>query len=298
VRYATATAFRTALEQRLLSTARESGVPLVRLRKLVVFDRLLARLVVVGSGRWTLKGAVALQFRLGTQFRTTMDLDLARYDGASAARADLLAAESLELGDYFGFATRQLRPLNPEIQRGVVRYHVTAQVAGRPFEDITVDISLSDPVVAEPELLRGPNLLAFADIAPVEAPTLPLPLHIADKVHAYTRAHAGHPSTRVKDLVNLVVIARFLAVRAGELSRAIEAIFTGYGTHPLPSALPPPPAQWHAPFATFADDVGLEPEVGVAYGHARAFLDPVLSHAVADDATWYPERQTWDAVPC
>ncbi|MPZ12897.1 MAG: hypothetical protein GEU73_00455 [Chloroflexi bacterium] len=130
MKYATATAFRTALERRLLTTARDAGVPLVRLRKLVVFDRLMARLLVVGSGRWTLKGAVALHLRLGMQFRTTMDMDLARHDTEAAVRADFLAAESLEIDDYFTFTTRQVRPPGPSDQAGVVRYHVTAQLAG------------------------------------------------------------------------------------------------------------------------------------------------------------------------
>lgn len=73
MRYATASAFRTALEQRLLATARQGGVPLVRLRKIVAFERLLARLMAAAPDRWVLKGAVALHFRVGPQFRTTRD---------------------------------------------------------------------------------------------------------------------------------------------------------------------------------------------------------------------------------
>jgi len=46
VRYETAAAFRQALEQRLLTRSKETGSSLVRLRKTVVFDRLLARLAV------------------------------------------------------------------------------------------------------------------------------------------------------------------------------------------------------------------------------------------------------------
>lgn len=76
MRYASAGAFRTALEQRLLRQSEQAAVPLVRLRTLVVFDRLLARLMVVAPERWILKGAVALHYRVGPTFRTTRDLDL------------------------------------------------------------------------------------------------------------------------------------------------------------------------------------------------------------------------------
>jgi hypothetical protein len=45
VRYATASAFRMALERRLLDRSRKTGASLSRLRKDVTFDRLLARLL-------------------------------------------------------------------------------------------------------------------------------------------------------------------------------------------------------------------------------------------------------------
>jgi hypothetical protein len=91
MRYARAGAFRTALERRLLTQAEQTGVPLVRLRKLVTFDRLIARLIAVAPDRWILKGAVALHFRVGPHFRSTMDLDLGRHDDEE--RAAQLAVE-------------------------------------------------------------------------------------------------------------------------------------------------------------------------------------------------------------
>lgn len=99
MRYGSAGAFRTALERRLQTLAEQGEIPLVRLRKLVVFDRLLARLLVVAPDRWVLKGAVALHFRVGPHFRTTRDLDLGRHDDEQAATADLRLAQAVELGD-------------------------------------------------------------------------------------------------------------------------------------------------------------------------------------------------------
>ena len=45
MRYASAAAFRQALEARLAALSRDGGVSLMRLRKAVAFDRLLARLL-------------------------------------------------------------------------------------------------------------------------------------------------------------------------------------------------------------------------------------------------------------
>jgi len=64
VKYPTPDRFRTALEDRLRARARGRQLPVARLRKEVVFDRLLARLLVVAPDRWILKGGLALDYRL------------------------------------------------------------------------------------------------------------------------------------------------------------------------------------------------------------------------------------------
>jgi hypothetical protein len=64
MRYASAAAFRTALEARLRSEQTE-GIGVSRRRKRVVFERLLARLQAVAPEGWYLKGGFALELRLG-----------------------------------------------------------------------------------------------------------------------------------------------------------------------------------------------------------------------------------------
>lgn len=293
MRYATAGAFRTALEQRLLAIAAQTGVPVVRLRKLVVFDRMLARLMAVAPNRWVLKGAVALHFRIGPQFRTTKDMDIGRQDSEEAATADFLAAQSADVGDYFTFVIRRTRRLDPTVEGAAVRYHATAELGGRPFEDVTVDVGFGDPPVADPELVRGPDLLSFADIRPVEVPALPLEQHVAEKVHAYTRSYAGNPSTRVKDLIDLATMASLFGFQASRLRRTLETTFASRGTHALPTALPSPPPQWRVAYRRMAVEVGLDPDMSAGHRQAGAFLDPVLSGIVPDDARWDPARYTW-----
>jgi len=294
MKYATPGAFRAALEQRLLTTARETGVPLVRLRKLVVFDRLMARLMVAAPNRWVIKGAAALLFRVGAQFRTTKDIDLGRQDDEEAATSDFLAAQSVDLGDYFTFVIERTKKLDKLLAGVAVRYHVVAELAGRPFEDVTVDVGFGDPLVADPELVRGPELLRFADIPPAEVPALPLEQHVAEKVHAYTRSYSGgSPSTRVKDLIDLVMMSSLFSFQAGRVRQALQAVFAVRGTHALPASLPPPPPRWRAAYRKMAAEVGLDEDVRVGYERARAFLDPLLSGSAPDDTQWDPTEHTW-----
>ena len=77
-RYATAAAFRRALEDRLKDIAGKEGVDLQRLRRQVAFDRLLARLFQMGPPLalpWVLKGGYAMELRIKSA-RTTKDIDL------------------------------------------------------------------------------------------------------------------------------------------------------------------------------------------------------------------------------
>jgi hypothetical protein len=294
VRYATVGAFRTALEQRLSRLAQQTDVPLVRLRKLVVFDRLMARLMAVAPNRWVLKGAVAIHCRVGPQFRTTKDMDIGRQDSEEAATADFLTVQSVNLGDHFTFTIERTGRLDPALEGAAVRYHVTAQLAGRPFEDVTVDVGFGEPPFGEPELVRGPDLLSFAEIAPAEVPALPLEQHVAEKVHAYTRSYAGgNPSTRVKDLIDLVVISSFFSFQAGRLRGALENTFGSRATHALPLTLPSPPSQWRIPYHRMAIEVGLDQEVSEGYKQATAFLDPILQGQVPDEACWDPTKYMW-----
>jgi len=65
VKYKTPAAFRRALEERLRRQSLETGQPLARLRKMVAFDRFLARLAKKAPQAWIVKGGFALQLRLG-----------------------------------------------------------------------------------------------------------------------------------------------------------------------------------------------------------------------------------------
>jgi len=227
MKYATPGAFRTALERRLLTMAHEADRPVVRLRKLVVFERLLARLLVVAPDRWLLKGALALDLRLGARSRTTKDMDLARRDDEEAATADLLAAQAVNLGDYFTFAIERTGRLDAALEGAAVRYHVTAALDGRPFEDVIVDIGFADSLTTAPETLRGPDLLRFAAIEPIAVPAVPIAQHVAEKVHAYTRMYASdRRSSRVKDLIDLVLIRSAIAFEADRVQGAPPAVTT------------------------------------------------------------------------
>ncbi len=266
----------------------------MRLRKEVVFDRLLARLLQVAPDRWLLKGALALDFRLEERARTTMDMDIHREDDPESAQRDFIAATARDLGDYFIFSVAGMERRNEAEEGAAVRFHIRCELAGRPFDDMTVDVGFRDPLVGHAEVLRGPDLLDFADIPRVEVPAIPIAQHVAEKLHAYTRRYGrrGVTSTRVKDLIDLVLIAESIAIPAEQLASTIRTVFAARATHPVPTDLPRPPSQWRTPYKNMADQVGVEPDLDAAFSLTASLLNPVLEEQAAG-GTWNPASRSW-----
>ncbi len=295
MRYASGNAFRTALEQRLKSESTRTGNPLPRLRKLVAFDRLLVRLVQVAPNRWRLKCALALDYRLGAGYRTTRDMDLSRQDSDVDATRDFLAAQSLALDDAFSFTLDNTSGRDNALEGIAARYRLTSHLAGRRFETIAVDVSFSDPFLEPAELLQSPELLGFADIAPVTVPAIPLEQHMAEKLHAYTRTYGDQRrSSRAKDLIDLVLVQDALPLSAGRLRLALTQTFANRATHPLPRKTPTAPTDWGDSFATIASEVGLNPDSAAGYRAVATLLDPILAGDVDDERVWNPVSKRWE----
>jgi predicted nucleotidyltransferase component of viral defense system len=293
MRYRTAEAFRAALDQRLKNETTQSGVSLMRLRKRVVFERFLARLSVAGPAGWVLKGAFALDLRLGLRTRATKDIDLARADDEEAATQHLNAAAATDLGDFFSFEVRRTPALDDATGFHAVRYTVRADLAGRRFEQFPVDVAFGEQPSNHVERLRALDLLAFAGVDAPELPVVALEQHIAEKLHAYTGSYGaeGRVSTRVKDLIDLVLIGGSAEIDAGRLSETLRSTFAKRDSQPLPDAVPTPPESWATPYAEMAREVGIAPELGEGHRAAGDFLDPILASAVT--GRWNPQMKRW-----
>ena len=277
MRYAAAPAFRMALEQRLKDRADGDGARLARDRKRVAFDRFLARLQAVGEGKWRLKGGFALDLRLAARARSTKDIDIEWQAEESELLDSMLDAAGHDLGDFFIFAIE--RAGVPEDRLGGShRFRASTSLAGRPFETFLLDVGLQADEPIDAETLRTNDLLGFAGIDRVEVAAIPLELQTAEKLHAYTRTYEGERrSTRVKDLVDLALIAELSSLDAGDLHSHIETVFSLRGTHRPPTTLPPAPADWATPFRRFAEEVGAPANLEKGHRDAAGLLDPVLT---------------------
>jgi len=127
----------------------------------------------------------------------------------------------------------------------------------------------------------------------VEIPAVPLQRQIAEKLHAYTRRYGDdQPSSRVKDLVDIVLMSELASFAYDQLRDAIVRTFSERGTHELPTSLPAPSADWSQPYRALAAEVGLDADLSTGHRLAAEFLDPVLWDQ-SDLVRWDTEALEW-----
>lgn len=208
----------------------------------------------------------------------------------------LRAAAMRDLGDFLVFAIGP-DDRHPDIQNDRMKYdgvrfraecNLAGKLYGRPF---SVDVTLGDPILGEPEVMVAEDALAFAGIAPPTLRVYPVETHIAEKLHAYTMPRA-RPNSRVKDLPDLSLIATAGYVEARWLRAAIDQTFAFRCTHAVRDHLTAPPATWEDPYAAMAKEDQLQwPTLDGAFAAARAFLAPVLAGLA--DGRWDPHDWSW-----
>lgn len=279
VHYATATAFRQALETRLMNLARAEHVDVQRLRRQVAFDRLLCRLFKEPMAPWVLKGGYAMELRL-TLARTTRDIDLTlrhQIAGGEKSRNNqiltmLQAAVSVDTGDYFVFLIGEPIMDLEAAPYGGGRFPVEARMDGRIFSKFHLDVGTGDAVIGPLETVRGRAWLNFAGIDGIEFTAISCNQQFAEKYHAYTLPRQGRENSRARDMVDMLLLIRHGRLNRARVMEALCQTFDHRRTHPLPATIPSPPASWEKPFAAMANECGLSEKLNQACAVLAEFI--------------------------
>jgi hypothetical protein len=280
--YATAGAFRRALEERLKRASLTDQIDPNRLRRQVSFDRLLARLFREDPAPWVLKGGYALELRFKAA-RSTVDIDLTVQRVAASAGGDenqvvrqmLQSAAAVALGDWFEFT------IGPPVMDltaapyGGARYPVEARMDERIFARFHLDAGVGDVIMRPLETIVCRDWLGFAGIESSRVLMIAREQQFAEKIHAYTLPRNA-PNSRVKDLVDLALLIRSGGLDKQRILDALRLTFERRGTHDLASLLPPP-ADWQIPFQALAEECGLPTDVAAVFAGVQEFLEEVLA---------------------
>jgi hypothetical protein len=137
-----------------------------------------------------------------------------------------------------------------------------------------IDVVVRTSEVQRTELIPLPGTLSFADLPTVEIVAIDLYQHFAEKLHALVRDYGERPSSRVKDLADLILFIDGGLEPTQELVSAVGDVFLARGSPGAPVELPDPPADWPARYAELAADLQLSaPDVQAAMSTLRAFWE-------------------------
>lgn len=269
--FKTSADFRRSLENRLAKIALDSNRDLQRLRRKVAFDRLLARLCCQKGSPFVLKGGYAMELRMKTA-RATKDIDLTcllRSHTSNDLRESILLKEVRELAridlkDYFVFEIGELQCDLEGAPYGGARYPVSSLVDGRLFVKFQLDVG-ADSVFDDLEVVKTTDWLSYYAIEAPSVRMISVEQQLAEKIHAYTRPRAEAQNTRVKDLIDTILLKRYRVLDVERFRRAIERVFRLRDTHPLPLSLEPPPGGWLQIYSKLANECGIEETLEEAY---------------------------------
>ena len=281
--YATARAFRQALEERLKRASLTDRIEPNRLRRRLSFDRLLARLFQKEPVPWVRKGGYALELRF-KDARSTVDIDLTlqRVVGTAGGETNeavgkmLQSAADVALGDWFEYT------IGPPVMDlaaapyGGARYPVEARMDKRIFARFHLDAGIGDVVMQPLETIGCRDWLEFAGIESPRVRMIGREQQFAEKIHAYTLPRNA-ANSRVKDLVDMALLIGSGGLDKPRILDGLRLTFERRGTHDLPAGLVPPPADWQVPFRALAEECGLPADIAAVFAGVREFFEKVLA---------------------
>ncbi|WP_159553082.1 nucleotidyl transferase AbiEii/AbiGii toxin family protein [Citricoccus sp. K5] len=296
----------TAVEAAIREAARRASIhnrstPISAHIRQEHFRRFLSRVFSEGEqSEWLLKGGTGMLARVPAA-RATKDVDLYRSGfSLNEALVDLRRLASVDLGDHFHFVyaghTATLGGGDQPYTDGF-RVVFDAYVGAQKRSQVKVDLVVGTGLTTQPTLQAPANGLPLPRLVSHDYRLYPVVDQIADKVCATMMMYSGRPSSREKDLIDLVVLAVTQPVNGSELGRAIRfetrrRRLDTIRTFNIPTA-------WGSSYAAMAKEIPLCSDfrtIDQATKLASAFLDPVLTRPVTS-IQWSPQERQWVPAP-
>jgi hypothetical protein len=200
-----------------------------------------------------------------------------------------------DAGDHLTFAVDAVA--RSEDGQSAALLKITCYTGAIPFERFTIDLSTRTHIVADVDRIRPHPVLDLAEAIPLPPFSLyPLPDQIADKICAmYDRyGETGKPSTRYRDLVDLVIVTTSNELDAAPTLQALAGEAARRGCI-LPSSIESPGPEWPRSYPRTARDVSLAPEQRTLEGALATVgrcLDPILAGTAT--GRWDPAVGAWN----
>lgn len=263
-------------------------------------DRFLCRVFNDPKERFVLKGGSGLLARI-PDARATKDIDFATnaVESADDAVAALNTLVGADMGDFCTFTlTNRTDSLDENGYSRLLKLRYAAYIGDEEKDPILIDLSLDCTTTLPPERISPANRIMLDGIETHDYLAYPLPDQLADKLCAIMEVQpGGWPSSRMKDLVDVVTYATHEHFQLDPLAHAIRCECAKRGM-PLPRVFKAPEI-WRPRFHVFAKQNGVPEEYSSfesASQLASSFYNPALKEISTHDLYWDYRSRQWMAL--
>lgn len=288
-----------ALEMAVKEAARRSPLDTNRAIAGFYFHRLLCRVFSDADSPFVLKGGLGVLART-TDARYTRDIDLTTNSLDIDAAVDELKTLALkDLDDFVSFGYVGCNPIKAEDEYREGRT-VTFDVflGAKRIQTVSVDLVADEINCGESDRVSPADRIELAGIESCDYLVYPVERAVADKVCGIAERHGDRPSSRVKDLVDIVVYARNVAFNFDALSAILKTEISARKLV-LRRAFGVPPEWGDAQarqYKKLAGQAGIPDrfhDICNAEALAKELVEPCLSHQMGLKI-WNTEALTWD----
>lgn len=212
-----------ALEMAIKAAAKVSPCDTNRAISAFYLHRFLYRIFMENNCSFVLKGGRAMLART-LDARATRDIDLlSKLDTLNEALEYVKALSQVHTGDFITFEFLNCHPIkaNDEYRNGI-NMHFLSIIGAKPTQTISIDLVVDAIPLEDIERITPVDRINVQGLPVCDYLVYPVESALADKLCALFETYQGIPSSRVKDLVDIVVYARISNIDGAKLQNRIH----------------------------------------------------------------------------
>lgn len=288
-----------ALEMAVKEAAKASPQDTGRAIAGFYFHRLLCRVFADGNGSFVLKGGHGALART-IDARATRDIDLLSTHGSlDAALTDLCRLAQRDLGDFVVFEYAGFESIKPDDEyRSGLSVRFVPMLGSKRKQTISIDLVVDEVPLEGAEPVSPADRIDVKGLPMCDYLVYPVAAALADKLCAIAERHNGRASSRVKDLVDIVVYAQTCDVDGADLQARLQREIAVRKIGPIESFAPP--EEWAGAqarqYAKLCAHTGIPAslhDIDEASRLAAELLDPALGQQCAG-LRWSHEDLSWE----
>lgn len=288
-----------ALEMAVKDAAKKSPMDTNRAISDFYFHRFLCRVFSNDKNGFVLKGGQSMLART-VDARHTRDIDLLSKDtDPQVAINELRKLASIDLDDFVRFEYEGSRPIKVEDEyRNGSSVSFSTWVGSKMVQTISIDLVVDVVDDISAERITPKDRIEVEGIKVFDYMVYGVEDALADKLFGIIGEFNGLPSSRVKDLVDILVYASTCSVDGPELSRKAKRE-SSLRKIALPASFEIP-ATWHnnyrPMFKKLCKQTGVDAEyqgIRTAEKIAKRLFDPILAFD-SGITVWDPHNLCWE----